>query len=541
MRIELVEEYLNSKEFLTKLRNRLETLQKAEADPLLRQSWLLNKWVVDPVDFIETFGTITDPRLTKYPVMPFFLHDYQKDIIYRLLDAEQKGGDLLIEKVRDMGISWLIMWYILWRWLFTPSWSALVMSRKLEEVDRGSGGRGKRPPTNTLFGKLRFGYVHLPNWLKSPNFRPRFHDTFAKFVHPDLGSVVEGETDNPDAALSRRYAMVVLDEMFAMTYWEEIWRNVADATRTRVGISTTVDSLQAKDFRDFMEKRNMIVSLDWKLTPFKDEVWFKQELERRANDPLGIQKNIGLSYNIDPRFAYYPKIAESKKLEVDYNPKLDLYLSIDIGARDYTAILWWQYQQPYFVLLEAFQAHRQPIDFYLPLMDPKYPLPDDWKEKYPLEAWQEVISLVRNWKVPKYVFGEIAHKQKVMPHNTSVAQEIRKLSEGRLKLTVNNKANTHKPRKMAVDKILPKTIFNIKSVGVKKVYDALANSQYKKIRDDTTADPKAIDKPTHPPKLADLRAAFENFAVNAHLITKKHIIENTRSYGNMMDKVKKII
>lgn len=521
MRIELVENYLNSKEFLQKMSLRLETIKRAEEDPIMRQNYLLNRWVVDPVDFINTFGVMTDPRLIKFPVIPLFLFDYQEDIIYRLLDAELNGKDLLIEKVRDMGLSWIVMWYILWRWLFTPSWSALLMSRKLDEVDKASAAKSKKPPTNSLFGKIRFGYRHLPAWLKSPNWRPRFHDTFAKMTHPDIGSVIEGETDNPDAVLGRRYGMVVMDEMFAMTYWEEIWRNMADATRARVGISTTVDSIQAKDFRDFLESRNEVISLNWKQNPFKDEVWYKQELERRANDPLGIQKNMGLSYDIDPRLAYYPEVVKARVLDVDYDPNSDLYVSIDIGARDYTAILWWQFKNPYFFVLEGFQAKNRDLKFYMPFLDRRYPLPGDWKEVYPLESWQSVLNLVRKWKEPKYYFGEIAHFQRTMPTNRSSAMDLYKWSEGRIVLQKNNKGNTHEARKKAVSEILPYTIFNNKSMFAKKCLDALANTKFKKLSEKSTASKEALDKPIHEPRTADFRASFENFAVNAYKIIGK--------------------
>ena len=521
MRLELVEQYLNSQEFTQKLSYRLEVMQRAERDPVMRQNYLLNKWTVDPVDFIDTFGVMTDPRLVQYPVIPLFLFDYQRDIIYRLLDAELNGKDLLIEKVRDMGLSWITMWYVLWRWLFTPSWSALLMSRKLDEVDKASAAKSRRPPSNSLFGKLRFGYRHLPPWLKSPNWRPRFHDTFAKMMHPDLGSVVEGETDNPDAVLGRRYAMIVMDEMFAMTYWEEIWRNSADAAKARIGVSTAVDSIQAKDFRDFMETKEQVISLDWKQNPFKDDIWYKQELEKRANDPLGIQKNLGLSYDIDPRLAYYPEVVKAKSLEVDYDPRFDLYVSIDVGARDYTAILWWQYKNPYFFVLEGFQAKNRDLKFYMPFLDPKIPLEDNWREKYPLNSWQAVLNIVRAWKQPKHYFGEVAHFQRVMPTNRSIAMDLYKWSEGRIRLEKNNKGNSHEARRKAVSEILPYTIFNSKSMFAKKCLDALANTKFKKVGDKSTAEKETIDKPIHEPRTADFRASFENFAVNSHKIIRK--------------------
>jgi hypothetical protein len=514
MRIELVENYFRSKEFNQKFAHRLGTLEAVEENPILREQFLFNRWIVDPVEFIETFGVIFDPRLTQYPVIPFFLFDYQKEVVYRMLDAELRGQDLFIEKPRDMGLTWTFIWYILWRWLFTTNWACLLLSRKLEEVD-------KKGSPNCLFGKLRFAFYSLPPWLKPQNFKKRFHDNFAKFINPDMGSTIEGETDNPEATKGRRYSLIIFDEMFAMTYWEEIWSNTADTSKVRIGISTATPSFRAKTFRDLMEKKGQLISLSWKDNPFKDEIWYQQELERRKGDEIGIQSNIEVSYNIDPNLAYYPLIVKSKIKPVDYNPQLPLYVSLDFGAQDYSVILWWQYDGDYFYLLEGFQAKERRLEFYLPLLLPTYPLPYNWKLEYRLESWQKVLEKVRKWKKPQAYFGEIAHFQRVMPSNTSIAQELYRLSNGEIRLLKNNYGNTHEARKAAVDKILPITVFNSEGVFSMKCYDALCNTQYRKIRDTTTASEKALSKPVHTPIISDFRAAFENFAVNADKVAKK--------------------
>jgi hypothetical protein len=336
-----------------------------------------------------------------------------------------------------------------------------------------------------------------------------------------MGSTIEGETDNPEATKGRRYSLIIFDEMFAMTYWEEIWSNTADTSKVRIGVSTATPSFRAKTFRDLMEKKEQLISLSWKDNPFKDEIWYQQELERRQGDELGIQTNLEVSYNIDPSLAYYPLIVKSKIKPIDYNPQLPLYVSLDFGVRDHSVILWWQYDGDYFYLLEGFQAKERRIDFYLPLLLPTYPLSYNWKLEYRLEGWQKVLEKVRKWKKPEAYFGEIDHFKKERITLTSIADELFKLSNGEIRLLKNNYGNTHTARKTAADKILPFTVFNSNGIFSMKCYDALCNTQYRKVREGTTTSEKALSSPVHTEILADFRAAFENFAVNADKVAKK--------------------
>jgi len=523
MRLQLVEKYFQSPEFHQKFSYRLGTLQQVERDPILREQFLFNRWIVDPVEFIDTFGVMFDPRLPQYKVIPFFLFPYQKEMLYRLLDAELQGKDLLLEKSRDMGLTWVFVWYCLWRWLFTNNWAALMLSRKLEEVD-------KKGSPNSLFGKLRFAYYSLPAWLKPQSFKRRFHDNFAKFINPDMGSTIEGETDNPEATKGRRYSLMIFDEMFAMTYWEEIWSNAADTTRTRVGVTTSAPSFRAKNFRDSLFAKNQVLTFNWKQNPFKDEIWYQKELERREGDELGIQTNLDVSYNINPLQSYYPLIAKSKVKPISYQVNLPLYCSLDFGVQDNTVILWWQYDGQWFYLLEGLQAKQRRLDFYLPFLVPNFTLDYSWKEVYPLESWQKVLEKVRTWKKPLAYFGEISHFSRVMPSNTSIAQELFKLSNGQVRLLKNNYGNSYEARKAAVDKILPFTIFNLDSVFATKCYDAILNSRYKKIREEGSVASKiTLSKPVHDPVISDYRSAFENMCVNADKIVKRSILETEES------------
>ena len=83
MNLKLAEEWFNSKEYLGKLQQRANYLSMVEKSPLLKQKYVLEDWAVNPISFIETFGWV---KLTEMNgrTIPFFLWDYQKDIILKL-------------------------------------------------------------------------------------------------------------------------------------------------------------------------------------------------------------------------------------------------------------------------------------------------------------------------------------------------------------------------------------------------------------------------------------------------------------------------
>lgn len=139
MRLARLEEYYSSPEYRAKIISRLEVLQLVERDPLLLTQLVVDRWACNPIEFIEQFGWIINPKFHN-EIKPFFLFDYQKDIIKKVWEAEVSGAEteLLVDKPREMGLTWVFVWYYIWRFLFTKNWSGAVLSRSEAEVDDGT-------------------------------------------------------------------------------------------------------------------------------------------------------------------------------------------------------------------------------------------------------------------------------------------------------------------------------------------------------------------------------------------------------------------
>ncbi len=113
MRNELITEYYEGPEYLAKLRKRAEVMKEMESDEFTRNRKILDEYAVDPIAFIEDFCVLKMTESGGGP-KPFFLFKYQKDIILKLLDAENSNQDIeyLIDKPRGMGLDFMCLFCV---------------------------------------------------------------------------------------------------------------------------------------------------------------------------------------------------------------------------------------------------------------------------------------------------------------------------------------------------------------------------------------------------------------------------------------------
>jgi len=218
MRFKLLEQFYESPEYRAKVQARLEVLKNCQDEPLNITRLALEKWSVDPIDFIETFGWVIIPEFNN-AIKPFFLFPYQKKIITKIWEAELSGQDheILIDKPRGMGLTWTIVWYQIWRWCFTPNWGGFNLSRSESEVDDGTADAG-----SSIFGKYRWSLAHLPSWLLPEGYVPKGKkgnptDMMLRISNPQIGSSLIGSSTNQQAGRSRRYAFCLTGDTLVLT------------------------------------------------------------------------------------------------------------------------------------------------------------------------------------------------------------------------------------------------------------------------------------------------------------------------------------
>ena len=169
--------------------------------------------------------------------VPFITWDVQDDAFNQLCDGVDFGKDVLIDKSRDMGASWICITVATWYWLFSPNTQMLLVSRVEDLVDR-------RGDPDTLFWKIDYLIENVPDWM-IPGERGLFerggdYRTHLQLVNPKTSSTISGQATTGHVGRGGRRTFVLFDEMASMQNADDAWRSAADTTSCRIANSTPI-------------------------------------------------------------------------------------------------------------------------------------------------------------------------------------------------------------------------------------------------------------------------------------------------------------
>jgi hypothetical protein len=166
----------------------------------------------------------TDPEQPVFRRIPALPH------LRRFLRAWQRPKNIHVEKTRQMLVSWACMALFLWDILFQDDWQNLVVSKKALDVDDG----GAQSTYNSLLGKVRMIYEHLPPFLYMPLdiVKYRIHNETRK-------SGIRGETGNRDAGRSGAFKRALLDEAARIPASESSFKAARQACKNGLGLVST--------------------------------------------------------------------------------------------------------------------------------------------------------------------------------------------------------------------------------------------------------------------------------------------------------------
>jgi hypothetical protein len=410
------QEYLRSREYQDKLILRLQIndacLRSAEARA---RTWNLCARPDNPVEgcifYIENFGFTFDPRPQSEPHhLPFILFEYQKDAIKWLIDHIDNGRDGLIEKSRDMGISWVVfVWVLVWYWTFSDGINLLVGSYKEALVDNRT--------KDSLFGMMDYAIDSLPRWILPKGFNKEKHRTQMKIVNPANSNLIVGDTMNPDFGRGTRKTAILFDELGSWDYAKDAWESAGDSTSCRIANSTP----KGYNFYAMLRESGIdVLTLHWKRHPLKDQDWYEFECLRRT--PEEIAQELDISYNKSQEGRVYSDWNEANVIQgyFPYDENLPLYVGWDFGKSDDTAIIW---AQPYNGKLRIIDSYRNTgklIDFYIPFITGMVPSEGYRYTKTDLE----IIDSHKNWKRGTH-FGDPAGRFQNQVTNDTVLTVLR--------------------------------------------------------------------------------------------------------------------
>jgi hypothetical protein len=397
----LFQDYVHSEEYQRKLVERLRVNDACnkhkEAQAL---TYALCARPDNPAEgcifFIENFGWTFDPRPEADPHdLPFILFEYQKDAIRALFDHIDNGKDLLFEKSRDMGASWLIFAYVpLWYWLFRDGSNFLMGSYKEALVDNRT--------RDSLFGMCDYAIQNLPKWLLPKGFNFEKHRNQMKLVNPVNFNQITGDTMNPDFGRGTRKTAILFDELGSWEYGKEAWESSSQATRCRIANSTP------KGYNFFAMLRGSGVdvhTMHWRQHPLKDEMWY--EFEKVRNPAETIAQELDISYTKSREGRVYPEWDDVniQHGHFPYDPSLPLYIGWDFGRSDDTAIIWSQKDtRGKLRIIDTYKNSNKHIEFFIPFVTGFISMELYGKYNY-LPEEMAMMEAHRQWGLPTH-FGD---------------------------------------------------------------------------------------------------------------------------------------
>jgi len=364
-RAKLFKDYQHSEDYQKKIIQRLQIndacLHKTEAKAL---TWNLCARKENPTQgaifFLNTFGWTFDPRPQANPNnLPFLLYPYQEEAIKWLIDHIDSGVDGLIEKSRDMGVTWLVfVWVLVWYWLFKDGINILIGSYKEAKVDDKT--------KDSLFGMIDYAIDSLPKWILPKGFNPLKHRTQMKLVNPANGNLIAGDTMNPNFGRGTRKTVILFDELGAWDYAQDSWEGAGQSTACRISNSTPMG------YNYFAKLRNSgidVLTIHWREHPLKDEEWY--EYEKTRNTDEAVAQELDISYNKSQEGRVYQEWGEPfvQTGFFPYDESLPLYIGWDFGMTDATAIVWVQTSIEGLRVVDAYYNNGKTIDFYIPFIN----------------------------------------------------------------------------------------------------------------------------------------------------------------------------
>jgi hypothetical protein len=300
--------------------------------------------------WFDNYAWTADPRKTGIWALPFMLYDYQYEAIdwfEELIFLKQSSG--LVEKSRDLGLSWLLtaLFYRHWQHPRDGAFNALMGSISSDECD-------KVGDPSSMFEKLR-----IQSRLQPLGLLPRgFHCDipYMKMVNPENQSTITGETSNADFGRSGRYKVILFDEFSAFEQDTAAMTAASQSSPCKIYNSTARG--QGNEFHRMRHSGSVeFKTYHWTRHPYKTQDWY--DYQKLEMNPVQVAQELDIDYDASqPNKVYqfnqvYHVITQSEimralptfrnnagKFHIPFGHKI--MMGYDVGQSDdhVNAMLW---------------------------------------------------------------------------------------------------------------------------------------------------------------------------------------------------------
>lgn len=241
------------------------------------------------VRFINDWCVTYNPRNNGLKTIPFLLFQRQEDFVKFLLECFEDKESGLVEKARDIGATWICCAFSVWLWLFMPGSSIGWGSRKEALVD-------KLGDPDSIFQKMRMIVDTLPDFMLPIGFNPKTHMTYMRFVNPENGAIITGESGD-NIGRGGRSSIYFKDESAHYERPELIEAALGDNTDVQIDISSVngtnnVYYRRRQAGEEWTPTKKMtpgktrVFVFEWSDHPGKDQAWYDKRRAKAASEGL---------------------------------------------------------------------------------------------------------------------------------------------------------------------------------------------------------------------------------------------------------------
>lgn len=376
-----------------------------------------------------------------YPWIPF---GFQVGIHRKLEEITRKIGDpmgrsdLIIEKSRDMGATWVICHRVAWKWRYHDNYVAGLFSRKEDMVDSKDsrsmfyriesllGLNPKLPEWSYAPGTVWHGHpVRVPDWMIPAGYDAKQHNLKNRLIHPTKANEILGEGTTSKSGIGTRTTESYIDEAAKIEDLIQMYTGMGAVTNHRVLLSSADRRygdgmyMLANEARLAEQDPNRpgpsFLSLPWHLHPMRGWDWIDKERARYQGNPAEFEREYEINWDAGVGTWTYPGAKTILPGDWPYDPELgEVWCAIDPALRDPTSIIFFQYDQheEAYRAVEALELHTPSARYLAPILM-GFPAGHPIRERYPNKSIQEVMDftweLRRNGRPIKFVgdtFGE---------------------------------------------------------------------------------------------------------------------------------------
>ncbi|MEY2654804.1 MAG: hypothetical protein RLZZ524_1832 [Pseudomonadota bacterium] len=253
-----------------------------------------------PAQFIHDWMCTFDPRNVERgipAVVPFLLFKRQAEFVEWVIERWTSREDGVVEKSRDMGVSWLCVAVATWMMLFRPQVVVGFGSRKEEYVD-------KIGDPKSLFWKIREAINLLPAEFRPDGYDPRIHAPHMRILNPENDAAVVGEAGD-NIGRGNRTSIYFKDESAFYEHPEAIDAALSQTSNCKIDVSTP-NGAGNPFYRKAHGGKIKKFVFDWRDDPRKDEAWYQRQKENL--DEVIVAQEIDRDYTASVANSWIPGV-----------------------------------------------------------------------------------------------------------------------------------------------------------------------------------------------------------------------------------------